>query len=239
MNQIDSLIIDSENSRKPILEKLLKRYYPKVRVVGAAENHAEAEKLISQYPQAIIFLNPLLPDGNGLQLIKDLNPSTHPVIITAETRDLAIEAFRYNAEDYLLQPLSPALLQSAVVKAANRLKTPLSKSNSSSHKDSVALPTWQGFVIAKLSQIIRVEADANNCKVFFNDSTLIQVRKKLKDLENLPGMESFYRCHKSHLINLNFIRKYIHGRIGSLELCDGSRVNISREKKLEFLQLFS
>ena len=65
------------------------------------------------------------------------------------------------------------------------------------------------------------------------------VTKLLKDFEDLLLSYRFYRIHNSHLINLNYIQKYIRGEGGQVVLQNGDVVDVARRKKDEFLRLIA
>jgi two-component system LytT family response regulator len=48
---------------------------------------------------------------------------------------------------------------------------------------------------------------------------------------------TFYRVHKSHLVNLSYVVKYVPGEGGYLILEDGSHVDVSRRKKEGLLKI--
>ena len=63
------------------------------------------------------------------------------------------------------------------------------------------------------------------------------VTKILKDFEEMLLPYNFYRVHNSHLINLNYIKKYMRSEGGHVMLQDGTVIDISRRKKEEFLKM--
>jgi two-component system LytT family response regulator len=64
------------------------------------------------------------------------------------------------------------------------------------------------------------------------------VSKNLKEYEDLMPSE-FFRVHKSHLINIKKVKKYLRTDGYFAEMQDGSKVEISRRKKDEFLQIMN
>ena len=83
-----------------------------------------------------------------------------------------------------------------------------------------------------------MEAESNYAVFYFIDKRKMTVSKTLKQVEEALQGYTFFRAHKSFLINLSFISKYIRGEGGTIILTDGSEVELSRNRKKEFLELF-
>ena len=101
----------------------------------------------------------------------------------------------------------------------------------------VGLPTANGVKFVKVEDIVRCEADGPYTQVFMNNCERLVVSKNLKIYEELLADNKFLRVHKSHLININYIDKYINGDGGSVVMSDGSTVEVSRRKKDELLAM--
>lgn len=102
--------------------------------------------------------------------------------------------------------------------------------------NKLAVPTLDGLLFYEINDIIHLEANSNYTQIYFNNQSKILASKTLKDFEELLPEEKFFRVHHSHLINLNYIKKYIRGDGGQIELQNGTYVDVSRRKKEEFLK---
>ena len=104
-----------------VLENDLKQHCPQIEIVGKAQSIVEAAKILSTKTPDIIFLDIMLGDGTGFDLLEIFpNLSAKLIFITA-TDEFAIKAFRFAAIDYLLKPLNSDHLVSAVEKATKML----------------------------------------------------------------------------------------------------------------------
>ena len=63
--------------------------------------------------------------------------------------------------------------------------------------------------------------------------------KLLKDFEDMLVPYHFYRVHNSHLINLNYIQKYLRSNGGRVVMQDGTEIEVARRKKEEFLKMIA
>jgi len=101
------------------------------------------------------------------------------------------------------------------------------------------LPIKDGVVYLSVSDIIRIDSDGSYSTFYTSDSKKYLVSKNIGEYEEiLPGGE-FFRTHKSHLINIKKVKKYIRTDGYFVEMEDGSIVEISRRKKDEFLQVMN
>ena len=107
--------------------------------------------------------------------------------------------------------------------------------SSDNSRQKLALPTNQGYEFIPISNIIRCEGDGNYIRVFLTEGRPILASRRLKEIEDLLDKHRFFRIHRSHLINLDFIQKYQRGEGGIVKMTDGSELNVSRSRKESLL----
>ena len=148
----------------------------------------------------------------------------------------AVTAFRYSASDYLLKPISPDIFKSAVEKVINSDENNLKeqvevlKANSDNFK-RIALHSSEGINLVNVDDIIRCESSVNYTRFYLKDKSKILVTKTLKEYDEILSQQQFIRIHKSHLVNLKHISRYIKGEGGWVVMSDNSKVEVSRRKK--------
>ena len=113
------------------------------------------------------------------------------------------------------------------------------------HQTHMLLPTCKGIEVIYINEIVRIEALSNYSKLFFANNKTLVVAKVLRWFEErlliapqtsgLP-VETFLRIHRKHLINKNFIRQYVSGKGGKIELSSGEWFDVSKRKKSDFLK---
>ncbi len=96
----------------------------------------------------------------------------------------------------------------------------------------LSIPLSSGHVIEPLSQIVRMEADSNYSKVFFESRSPVYSARTLSVFERLLRKMRFRRVHHSHLVHLEKIKKFDESQ-NALEMTDGAQVPVSRRKKGE------
>ena len=242
---ITAIIIDDEAKGRLALREKLSHYCPQVQLQAEASNGQEALLMIQQLKPQLIFLDIEMPRMNGFEMLNALPEKNFHVIFTTAYDQYAIKAIKYAAFDYLLKPIDIEELKIAVEKIAgkenNQTKTQAEflKQNLEHPKkplNKLAIPTLEGLLFYDLRDIIYLEANSNYTNIFFSNTPKITASKTLKEFEELLPQESFFRPHHSYIINLNYIKRYIRGDGGQIELQNGMFVDVSRRKKEEFLK---
>jgi two-component system LytT family response regulator len=82
------------------------------------------------------------------------------------------------------------------------------------------------------------ESQSNYTKVFFKERKRILVSRTLKEIEEMLDGNGFFRVHHSHIVNLNYISKYVKGSGGYLVMDDGTQIPVSRSRKESLMVLF-
>jgi two-component system, LytTR family, response regulator len=242
-----AVIIDDEKKGRESLNLLIEKYCPDVKIIAIASNAEDGFEMIKATTPDLIFLDIEMPNGNGFSLLNRFEEITFEIIFTTAYDNYAIQAIRHHALDYLLKPIDIDELRSAVENAKNAIdqKTDVNRysdfiaERKLESNSRIALPIKEGIVYLNISEIIRVESDGSYSTFFSSDGKKYVVSKNLGEYEEiLPGKE-FFRSHKSHLINIKKVKKYIRTDGYFAEMEDGSMIEISRRKKDEFLQLMS
>jgi len=105
--------------------------------------------------------------------------------------------------------------------------------------NKIALPALDGFYFINIDEIIRCQGERNYSVFYLTNGRKEVVSKTLKDFETSLSEFNFMRVHKSHLINLSHIKKYIKGAGGSIVMSDNSEIQVSRNHKDNFLKLLN
>ena len=194
----------------------------------------------------MIFLDIEMPKLNGFEMLNLIKEKNFHVVFTTAYDQYAIKAIKYAAFDYLLKPVDIEELKTAVSRVANSENPQTKKQieflqqnilHPKKQLNKLAIPTLEGLLFYDINDIIQLEANSNYTNIFFTNKTKIIASKTLKEFEELLPTDIFFRTHHSHLINLNYIKRYIKGDGGQIELQNGSYVDVSRRKKEEFLKV--
>lgn len=247
MNKLNTVIIDDEERSRQTLRQMLSLFCENVQIIGEAKDVRTGVELITIVKPDLVFLDIKMPDGNGFDLLKALETKNFNLIFTTAYDQYAIKAFKFNAIDYLLKPIDTDELKAAVKKAENNavanvsnvdnLLSNLKDQDKEDHK--IILSTSEGIHIIRVKNIIRCQADDYYTNFYLNDGRKIMISKTLKENEELLADYNFIRPHRSHLINIAYIKKYVKSDGGYIVLADGTKVPVSRRKKdvmMEYLK---
>lgn len=239
---LKAVIIDDIDLARQTLKKDLLLYCPDVEVIGEAEGVVSGVKLLRSIKPDVLFLDIQLKDGVGFDLLEILPDVSFKIIFTTASDAYAIKAFRHAAVDYLLKPIDPDELMSAIEKLKSGFSqqaqvSVLMENNRSKTTSKIALHTQDKIHVVDISDIIRCEANVNYTEFHFINSKKILVTKTLKDFEEMLKENGFYRVHQSHLINTKYIKEFVKTDGGYLIMSDGNSVPVSTRKRSEVLSL--
>ena len=246
-----AIIIDDEISGREVLKKLVKLNCPEVSVVNTLNSIETGLMSIKEDKPDLVFLDIQMPNASGFDLLNQIDKIDFEIIFVTAHDSFAIRAFKYAAVDYLLKPIKVTELIDAVQRTGERIKNNQSHDNvkfmlekvSPAKKtflnNKILLPTLGGYNIIEVSEIAYCKSESNYTRFNFTDGKNLVVSKTLKEFESILLENNFFRIHRSYIINLNCIAKYNKGKGGEVVMKDGAILEVSREKKDEFLKLFS
>ncbi len=242
---IRAVHIEDEPGNIGLLESLIENCCKdKVLLDGNARTVPDAVLLIKNKKPQLVFLDIELNQGSAFELLEQLRPIDFEVIFITAFNDYAVKAFRANALDYLLKPISISELQEAVGKAVKRIGLPSQHSGIDSllkqihlagADKRISIPMSDGLTFIQTDDIVRIEAKGSYSILYLISGKTITCTKNLKFMEQqLPG-QHFFRVHHSWIVHLKYLKKYLRGKNGFMEMEDGSRVMVSVRKKGKFL----
>ncbi|MBC6994728.1 LytTR family DNA-binding domain-containing protein [Neolewinella lacunae] len=235
---MDALILDDERASAETLLILLSKYCPEVKVVGLCTDATDALTKAHSLRPNLFFVDVDLVDSTGFDFQRKITYPTGFIFTTAHEQ-FAHLAFKADAIDYLLKPIDPVDLVRAVEKARQRLvgsaqpDTPLSASPPLISR--IAVPVADGIIFLKLASVIRFEAQGSYTLVIQDNGKTLLLSKNLAALEEMTKYGGFKRVHRSHLVNMAFVEKFLRGEGGELCLYNGERIPVARNRRDDFM----
>jgi len=249
MEKIKAILVDDELSSLQNLRQKIEEFCPDLQVIAMAQKPEEAMLLIKHHKPDVIFLDIEMPKMSGFRMLDELGECDFEIIFTTAYNHYAIDAIRISAFDYLMKPIAIKELQVSVdrlsrMRSFSQTKEKIdilksSMGDKKSQEDKIAIPTSEGLEFIPIKNILHIESSSNYSKIFFTESKTLLVTKLLKDFEDMLQPYRFYRIHNSHLINLNYIQKYVKANGGQVMMQDGTVIDVARRKKEEFLKMIA
>lgn len=237
-----TLIIDDEQECRKATRLIAEKYCPNLQIVGEADSVATGLKAIDQLQPELVLLDIQMQDGTGFDLVQHYEKIPFKIIFITSFDQYALQAFQLSALDYLLKPIEPELLIKAVHKAitvdvSHTIKEQVEIQLASLQaKQRIALPTLEGLEIFNLDDIMYCESDSNYTMFYLKNNSKFMVSRTIKEYEDILPEKEFVRIHKSYIINLLFVTKYIKGDGGDVVLSNGVCLPIARLRKDKLLE---
>ena len=242
---LTAIIVEDLADAMQLLKSDIEKHHPEINITDTAKSVVEAAKVLRNKEPDILFLDIMLGDGTGFDILEIFPDLKSKIIFVTASDEFAIKAFKFAAIDYVLKPYAQEELSKAIEKAKQqiqpnkeRLEILKQTLNSPEKKpDKISLHTLDKIIIVNLDDIIRCESDSNNTMFYLQDDKKIFVTKTLKYFADLLKPYGFLRVHQSHLVNLQCISAFIKTDGGYLMLKNGNNVPVSVRKKAEVIDV--
>lgn len=248
MISMTAIIVDDEPHCIHALENLLKQYFPQVQLLDTCTSGQDAARKLISHHTDLVFLDIEMPSPNGFELLQMLgNQFVGKIIFTTAYSQYAVKAFRYAASNFLLKPITEQDLRQALTQVSNNLSLEnrakqlnllfetLHMGRMSKSFDKIALPSSTGFEIIALSQVAYIEADQRYSLFHLSDERKILVTRNIGEYEEILDPDIFLRIHRSYIVNLNYIKKYVRGEGGQVQMKTGICLDVSKSKKEDLM----
>ena len=225
-------IIDDE----PLALSLLESYVKKTNILelcGRYSNAVEAIGGLQREPVDLIFLDIQMPDLNGLDFSRHINTDNTCIVFTTAFSQYALDGYKVNALDYLLKPISYTDFVGAVAKAQRWYeRSQLAKQNELAKvPNASATEALQADVVSSNAGYMFVKSDYKLLRINFNDIVYIEGLKdyvkiytetsskailclsSMHSMENALPTTSFFRVHRSYIVNVDKVKVLERGQI--------------------------
>jgi two-component system, LytTR family, response regulator len=251
MHEIVSVIIDDERANRELIKSMIPRLNPAFVIAGEAEGVESGFSEISRLNPAVVFLDIRMGDGTGFDLLRKFRKISFEVVFVSAFDEYAINAFEFNALDYVLKPVGTDKFRQTLLRVQNRI------GNNFSYFDSVTKAA-QGYepnsliinripihhngqvTLVDLKDIMYIRAHEGYTELVQSKQVRFVSSKQLSDyhfiLDSLPN---FMKITKGCYVNVNYISSYSKGLLNSITMKDESVHEISRRKKTEILARLS
>ncbi|MEP2777530.1 MAG: LytTR family DNA-binding domain-containing protein [Luteolibacter sp.] len=204
--QIRTVIIDDEPPARKMLRRLLDAH-PEVELLGEAVDVGSGAELCNRERPDLVLLDIQLPRRDGFALLPLLDYAPRVVFVTAFDK-YAVRAFEVNALDYLLKPIAPDRLATALSRAAAGLAAPDEKGGELADTDLVALREDAQLRMVPVRSVTHIQAEDNYSRVHLKEGAAALVRRTLGEWEELLPKETFLRVDRSMIVRIDAVREF-------------------------------
>ena len=242
MEKIRAVIIDDEEAAIVSIKLILKDFCQSVEVVGSAQTPKEGIQIIYQTNPNLVFLDIDMPQMNGFEMLKSIPDRSFEVIFITAYNQYALDAFKVNAVDYILKPISIPDLINSISRFQKRFASASYTIEDHSKLLNTVAPKFKKVAISSLDgidyvdpeEIVYLEAEGAYTQIVTVDAKFT-TPKTLKDFSEFSALASFFRIHNSFLVNLKHVKKY-NRRDALVTLSNSHQVSVSRRNKEAFLK---
>ena len=241
------LVVEDDQSIRETLQEILELAGYNVLL---ACNGKVAYNILMKDNIDLVLCDVNMPELGGFELLEAVNQKFKNDIIPLFlflSAKVEPESLRYGmslgADDYIFKPfVSSDILKTVKLRldrrnhlldqrSINKIETVIGDAN------KIALPCKDGLELISFDKIVKCQADRAYCNFYLIDNRKILVSKPMKDFQEILRSKNFLKVHKSTIVNINHIEKFVRGKSGYLLMSDGSSVNVSVRKKEELLFL--
>lgn len=230
-----AIIIDDEPAGIRSLQLMIEKHISNVKIVASAAAARDGITLIENYKPEIVFLDINMPGLNGFEMLDELVFRDFQLVFTTAHHEFAIQAIKHHAFDYLLKPVDLAELQSCI----SRIEAEASKTENQQpaiFSNLIGISVKDGIIFIRQSEIIRLEASGSYTVFYLDHKVKHLASKPMKEYEPQLNPQQFFRCHNSHIVNLNKVVKFSSSNGFFAQMTDGSEADIARKNKDAFLE---
>lgn len=251
MQKITAVLVDDETKNNELLKIYLERYCPTVEVLDVAKTVKKAVKKIDELQPQLIFLDVVLEQGTGFDVLEQLEHKDFMVVFITAFQEYALTAFKFNAIDFILKPIDPKDLIIAVEKAHSNIKNQFftnieqiksAKSSivaKTSNYDFIVIPSTKKIYFKQLDEILYFESDGRYSIVHLLNGQSIVVSKNLGEYEKLLAPHYFFRIHNKYLINIKYIVNINSEDGSSCEIKGNLIFPLAKRRKEELVALLN
>jgi two-component system LytT family response regulator len=237
------LIVEDEKRTRELLVNMIHSFQLDVELFEAS-TVVGATKMIKDLHPSIVVLDINLPDGTGFDVLDFAGDKDFKIIFSTAHEEFAIRAIKSAAFDYLLKPIDPMELKESISKAllaptkVDQHHVEVLRENFNAKVPSkLVLNTSDSVFVIHTEDLIRCESEKNYTTFYISDGRKIITSKTMKDYESLLNDLPFYRCHRSHIINLNFFDRFDKREGGAIIMKNNNQIPLSRVNRDEFFTL--
>jgi two-component system response regulator LytT len=242
-----TIVVDDEQLARDELRFLLEQLGG-IDIVAQAGNGVEALRVIEEYQPDLVMLDVQMPGLTGFEVARRVVQAgieSQLVFVTAYDQ-YAIDAFEVNAVDYLLKPVEPERLATAVERVRKRLAAEKVKKEADlepllqmladrqARREQLAIKVDDRFLLVQADEVVHASVEDDQIRVVTNSLSGTSNYRTLDELQARLDPSVFWRVHRSHLVNINKIKEIVpwfsRNYILKMKDAKGTEIPVSRSQ---------
>ena len=229
-----AIIVDDDPMNIDLIQAFCSKYAPFIDVVGMAEDVDEAIEIIIDKMPDLLFLDGILHDKTGFDIIDAIHQPDLMVVMTTAHEKFGVQAAKIRVMDYLLKPISIkefiAATEMCKLQLEKRGPRPYGQYINVYHKDYIE--------IIPINDILHLKSDCNYTFITTTNEQEHMTSKSLSYYETRLPSADFLRVHKSHIVRIKGVIKLLRNQPMSLLLINNVEVPVSNSRKNDVYNRF-
>lgn len=240
MKTFTAVIIDDEVNNLVILRHFINKFCLNIEIIGEADSVSSGIDIINIKKPDILFLDIKLKNNNVYEILDEIDFTEYEIVFVTAYDEFAFKAFKYNAVDYVLKPISIEDLILAVNKCIKRLEEKKSFESQIEEvvKDSlittskyVSIASLDKVDIIKKEDVLFCKSDGRYTTFFMKNKEEVVACKNIGEYESILMEDNFFRVHHSYIINLDHVVN-INKKSGYYcEMINGAFVPVAKRRQ--------
>jgi two-component system LytT family response regulator len=229
-----AIVDDEKHAIETLSYDLAENHSDEVEILFSTTNPVEGAKRIRTEKPDLLFLDVDMPGLSGLELIQLIDDLPIRVVFTTAHMEYAVKAVETIASGYLLKPVQADDLQRIIEKVKSEKASAKAKFSISG---KIPVADADGIELISYEDIIYLKSDSNYCELKLTGNRKKVASKTLKYFGEILPSDRFFRIHKSYVINIQQVKKYLKRDGGELLMSNNEVLPVSRNNRLEILKL--
>jgi two-component system LytT family response regulator len=251
MNKISCLIIDDEFLNRKLINLMVTKINAAFEICGEAENIRDGYSMINSLKPQVVFLDIKMPDGSGFDLLKQFSVVDFEVVFITGFDQYVLQAFEFNALDYVLKPIDMDKFKLTLDKLEQRVKTndknsgkleKVIESYSSQNGLITKVPVLQhdGTILLNIDEIMYIQAFEQTTVFTKFPSGKYVSSKQLPDFEFiLDSFRHYVHINDTTYINANYLISCSKGSECVVTMRDKTTLKVEGRKREIIMALLS
>jgi len=241
VSRLRCVIVDDQPNCVLDMMSMLEAHSTALIISETANTVDEAVEKVNRIRPDVLFLDVELGKDTGFDVIRRLQEPLPNVVFVSGMSHYSLQAIKANAVDYLLKPVDATELADVVTKCqalADRNRNIeslqiLLRLGLQAKVERIVIPQENRLRVFELKDLVFIEGDGSYSRLVDVSGEKLLVSMSLHELEEKLGVDRFIRCHKSYLVNPDFIRDLWMGNVPELRLKTDAVLPVARRRLKE------